>query len=970
MKNILKNYLAIIFFIGCFFTLNAQSVSITESTLYPIPLGLIPDGDNTGVGCFTFIESSGIDVPAESFPGIANVTMSMDLQFLELTNNDLGEVTGSILDYFTLSYDQASSILTFTQNAIIPADWSGNICVGFTVIQDSTMANPINGFNVNIAATDTNTDATGNEAIFTYTSAQYGDLTLTKNQVSISGTGSINDVITYSIIVQNTGNTTLSNVTVTDNNAVLEPPFTNPIAEMKPGTSVIIEATQVIIQDDIDAGFIEGSASATGTSIVGVITDVSDTGTDPNGNPISNNENVETPDGDDTINADPTDDPTVTSLFQNNNLTVTKSQASVSGTGTEDDIITYLITIENTGNTTLTDVLLTDSNAVIDPAVVNPIAAMLPGDVVTIEATHTITQSDIDVSYVENSAVASGESPFGAPISDISDTDTDTDGSPIVDNENTETANGDGSTNGNPTDDPTVTIFSGDDDDGDGIPNVFEPTTSLDPCLPVQNPGYTGYNPDNLIWQQGNCDGDNFSNAAEVTLGTDPYDVRNKISGTVLYDQNDNGCDINDNPYSFISITIDDGTNVQNTFSNATGAYRVNTLDGNFTVTPNLEHPTLFNVDPIDATINFPDVNNNVATQDFCISRNGIQNDLEIVIAPLTPARPGFDAIYLITYKNKGNTTLSGDYSLTYDDTVLDYLSATVNPATQTPGLLTWDYQDLAPFESRSVYVTFNVNGPTETPPVNIGDELDFTVTINPIADDLTPDDNIFEYTQIVVGSYDPNDITCLEGEFEDNTEIGDYLHYIINFENTGDFYAENVVVITEVDPTMFDISTLQILSSSHDPVIEIEGNQVRIVFQSIQLDTGGHGNILLKLRTLDDLEENSTVTKHAEIFFDYNFPIETNDANTTFQTLLGNTEFEIDDSIKLHPNPVKNVLTISASNTINTVTLIDLQGRLLYNTTVNNNTLELDVASRANGVYFVKITTDNRVYVKRVIKE
>ena len=443
----------------------------------------------------------------------------------------------------------------------------------------------------------------------------------------------------------------------------------------------------------------------------------------------------------------------------------------------------------------------------------------------------------------------------------------------------------------------------------------------------------------------------------------------NTITGNITFDSQNDGCDSNDDPFPFIKININDGIETGSTFTNTSGVYAFYTQDGNFTVTPDIENPTFFNTSPINATINFPDTNNNVVIQDFCITANGVHPDVEIVIAPIIQAQPGFDAEYLITYKNKGNQALSGDFSFEYDDTVLDFVSSTEIPTTQATGLLTWNYQSLLPFESRSVYVTLNVNGPTETSAVNIGDELSFSAIINPIAGDELPADNQYNYVQTVVGSYDPNDITCVEGDIVSPTEIGGYLHYVINFENTGTAPAENIVVKAEIDPTQFDVNTLRLLSSSHNADVRVSNNIVEIIFESIYLNSGGHGNILLKIQTQNTLLEESTVTKNAEIFFDYNFPIETNMASTTFH-LLSNAEFEMDNSISLFPNPVKDVLTISAKENIKSVALYDVQGRLLLTKINSKNEIKIDLSTRASGIYFLKTTTIKGTSVEKVIKD
>jgi len=50
-------------------------------------------------------------------------------------------------------------------------------------------------------------------------------------------------------------------------------------------------------------------------------------------------------------------------------------------------------------------------------------------------------------------------------------------------------------------------------------------------------------------------------------------------------------------------------------------------------------------------------------------------------------------------------------------------------------------------------------------PPINnIGEVLHFSVRI-PLENDINPDDNQLEFAQNLIGSLDPNDKTCLEGD-------------------------------------------------------------------------------------------------------------------------------------------------------------------------------------------------------------
>ncbi|WP_407557824.1 gliding motility-associated C-terminal domain-containing protein, partial [Winogradskyella sp. 4-2091] len=267
------------------------------------------------------------------------------------------------------------------------------------------------------------------------------ELTVTKTVNNISSEGAIgylDNVITYDIVVTNTGNVTITNIEITDANADVGSITGSPIASLAPGDSVTVTAEQTITQADIDAGYIENSASATGDSPSGTddVSDVSDAG----------DEAIETPDGDGTTDSDPTNDPTVTPL-PDPSIEVVKTfeiTNDVLPTGASlDDEITYTITVTNTGNVTLDNVAIVDTFTDLDgniltfvtgPNFVSPSTMgsvegiLLVGETATYTATYSIEQDVIDVGGFQNSVVASGDSPDDTTVSDTSDDGNDDDG--------------------------------------------------------------------------------------------------------------------------------------------------------------------------------------------------------------------------------------------------------------------------------------------------------------------------------------------------------------------------------------------------------------------------------------------------------------------------------------------------------------------------------------------------------------
>ncbi len=446
----------------------------------------------------------------------------------------------------------------------------------------------------------------------------------------------------------------------------------------------------------------------------------------------------------------------------------------------------------------------------------------------------------------------------------------------------------------------------------------------------------------------------------------------NTITGNFKFDANNNGCDASDLPQPNIRIDINDGTNQGATFTNNLGNYNFYTQAGSFVLTPNIENSTWFSFSPTTAMIPFADNNNNTTTQNFCISANGIHPDLEIVIAPTTQVRPGFDAIYKIVYKNKGNQTLSQLYGVNFffNQNLMDFVSATTAPATIGSGSLSWSYANLLPFESRSIYVTLNINTPTDVNyPVNIGDVLNFTAIINPILGDELPLDNTFAINQTVVGSYDPNDKTCLEGTTVSPSKIGDYLHYNINFENTGTAAATFVVIKDIIDTAKFDINSLQILDSSHPMTTRVSGNNLEFIFDNINLAASQHGNVVFKIKTKSTLVTGTTVTNNANIYFDYNLPILTNTASTTFQS-LNNGQFTIDNSIVVSPNPTNGFLFVVSDAIVKSIQLFDVNGRLLETKLMENTSEIIDISEESKGIYFLKITSELGSKVEKIVKK
>jgi len=493
--------------------------------------------------------------------------------------------------------------------------------------------------------------------------------------------------------------------------------------------------------------------------------------------------------------------------------------------------------------------------------------------------------------------------------------------------------------------------------------------------------GLTFQNCPNL---QSICGDDNEINAIQTRINeygytncfTSPYCSFNiggtayQLNGNLRLDLNNNGCSPTDVPAGNVRVDVTRSGVTETGYTTTAGGYALAVNAGSYTITPVLEHPTYFTMSPATASVNFP-TNPSPSTRNFCLTASGVRPDLEVALFPLNAAVPGFVARYLLVYKNKGNTIQSGSVSLNFPNTLATLTNATPAAASQSGGNLTWNFSNLQPFESRTVQLQFTLNTPMANPPLNGGDVLPYAMTVSG-ATDQTPADNSFTLNQPVVNSYDPNDKTCLQGTVVGTSVIGQYVHYLIRFENTGTFPATNVIITDVIDTNKFDINTLIPLQASHAfRTRVVQNNRVEFVFQGINLpfdDANNDGYVAFKIKTKNTLVVGDTFDNTANIFFDYNYPIINNTASTLIQNLGVTTSEQA--TFALAQNPVGSQLTFTGlSAPLQSVSIYNTHGQLVQSA-IYPSEAGINVQGLAPGVYFVQGVNADGTSVVKMVKE
>ena len=121
----------------------------------------------------------------------------------------------------------------------------------------------------------------------------------------------------------------------------------------------------------------------------------------------------------------------------------------------------------------------------------------------------------------------------------------------------------------------------------------------------------------------------------------------------------------------------------------------------------------------------------------------------------------------------------------------------------------------------------------------------------------------------------------------------GEYLNYIIRFQNTGTDTAFRVLVRDTLSSKL-NLSTLEMISASSAYSLSVHENKLEWKFDPIILpdsnhnEAASHGYIAYRIKPISNLQLGDTISNKAAIYFDFNLPVITNDHHTIIKTEPG----------------------------------------------------------------------------------
>lgn len=433
-----------------------------------------------------------------------------------------------------------------------------------------------------------------------------------------------------------------------------------------------------------------------------------------------------------------------------------------------------------------------------------------------------------------------------------------------------------------------------------------------------------------------------------------------EISGNVYADINTNCLnDWGDSNLGLVKVYCNPGSGFRFTDQNGNYSF-IRANPGNYDLDMQAPYWFDWSCTGRPLTVNLP-VGGSSVYQPLPVQGNAL--DMVVYSYNSTPAVPGFDFRHLVCYKNQGSIFGAGTLKVNFDP-LLGFLGSTPAPVSvnMSAGEL---YYNVSAWASSSIQkIELKFNTPVSMP---IGYQLEFKDSITTTSPDTVLLNNYYSALDYVVGPFDPNDISVspkgagIPGYIATNDSL---LTYIVRFQNTGNFPAQNVIIKVQADQDL-DINSLEYLGSKFIPKIEADTNGL-ITFSFIGIflpdsnmnEPESHGSLCFRLKQMPALSSGTPIAMSADIYFDFNSPVTT---NTVINTITGlNNPKGKDNSIYVYPVPASEKLNVRFDKSLNAeyAEVYDITGRILQTITLAPGETEfnVDVRSFNPGLYLLNV--------------
>lgn len=497
-----------------------------------------------------------------------------------------------------------------------------------------------------------------------------------------------------------------------------------------------------------------------------------------------------------------------------------------------------------------------------------------------------------------------------------------------------------------------------------------------------QQLGFSTYSP--LVVQSEESDHTLFVNVGEMLNTTNQFDnfsindglfqgralgenLESYLQVRFFYDEDDDGVkDVNEKFIALGSATVDG-----NLFINSSkSGILILTPATNFDVSydpAGLPDWTLTSPAQVSGSL---DAESNYAEVQYGVKPNNIYSDIRVVLSS-DRLRCFAPVDYVLSVCNFGTQNEQGIVWLSLNELMGDVTFDQEPDFIISDNLVGWSF-DLG--VSEKLDITFTVIAPEvneEQPPGTI---IKSVAWLELVSGDREQE---FCYDQELRCSWDPNDKLVVPNRPDSLGLIDQPLTYTLRFQNTGNDYAEDVVV-TDTLSDFLDMSTFQLISTSHPDKLQVEYTRTQLDILNFRFDNiylpdsiadeeGSNGFITYMISVKPGVPLETEINNTGHIYFDFNPAVVTNTTSTTmvdeYPPVLSVKDEDLTTTIDVYPNPSTGIVFFERE--VQEVKVFDLSARLLG---TYKDVRKLNLTGMESGSYYLDIIVDDKRAIEKIV--
>ena len=260
-----------------------------------------------------------------------------------------------------------------------------------------------------------------------------------------------------------------------------------------------------------------------------------------------------------------------------------------------------------------------------------------------------------------------------------------------------------------------------------------------------------------------------------------------------------------------------------------------------------------------------------------------------------------------------------------------------------------------------------------------------------------TPNENTVSYQYIVIEKAEADTLSAeaLIQKLEAANDLNGVDEWTYTIKSNVEYYviaqgknADGMIgemtqvefMVEEAGPAIVEIEVKEVSDTLVSITATPNENTVEyhyIIIEKAEADTIGEDALMERLNSNEDFLEGITTKEFTvESNVEYYVIAQAVNADSVFGKVTmveflvegGSSVSELNHIFEVYPNPASEYVRITSNNEIESLIIFSIDGKIVYSEDVNQEETMIDVTSFAKGSYLVRMISNDKIFVRRII--